>query len=164
MLPALAGATVMAILWVAGEFLPNCGFWSWIGAIPYMFYYSGGEDIPSITSGGQALLVWVLANAFFALGPMVAFMFSRGKAALIFSSTLLLASITHGCLSIALFIDYLGRWIESPVTIGQLLMNWPLIAWMLGLCIGGAAIGIALPRIARAVARRSARRRTALCR
>jgi hypothetical protein len=158
MLPALAGATVMAILWVAGEFLPNYGFWSWIGAIPYAFYDSSGEDFPSIALGGQAFLVWVLANAYFALGPMVAFMFSRGKTAHIPSIALLLGVITHGCVSSVSFCGFIAKWNGTTVTLAKLAdWAWPAFAWIFALSFGGAAVGIALQRIARAIERRADR-------
>ena len=164
-LPALAGAALMAVLWWAEvwvlDYFVRDQFWiKHIGAIPDVFWNSDGETFPSISTDFRVFYPWALACAFFAVGPLVAFMCSRGKAAHAFSLALLLGVITHGCVNVVSFLAFCATWNGTPLTIVKLVRwDWPGFAWILALSLGGAAVGISVPRVARAVARRADRRK-----
>jgi len=90
-------------------------------------------------------------------------MFSRGKAAYIFSTALLLGVITHGCINVVSLFDASmhGDWRYGPATLGDnLRWDWPSFAWIFALSLGGAAVGIAVQMIARAVVKRAYRRKS----
>ena len=165
-LPALAGAVLTAILWWAEAlaldlFVNEKRFWlQYIGAIPDLFWSSTGEDFPSISTHFPVFYPWALACAFFAAGPLVAFMFSRGKGAHAFSLALLAGLIAYGCISVVSFLAFCAMWNGTPLTLVKLVRwYWPSFAWVFGLSLGGAAVGIAVQRLSRAVARRAYRRK-----
>jgi hypothetical protein len=171
MLPAMTGAVLMAVLWWAEyraheslnslirsgrddcmiDFMAGA-----IGSVPWRFWICD-----YLWTDRNVFLPWALACAFFAAGPLVAFMLSRGKAAHIFSLALLLGVITHGCVNVvsewAPAMGF-GRTLFAFVKLNH--PTWPGVAWILRLSLGGAAVGIVLQRIVRAVARRADRRKT----
>jgi hypothetical protein len=172
MLPAMAGAGVLVLLW-------GLHYLAWKSEPPWFYasvYHAIGVNpnmLWSITDDYGTLVVfsdrrifisWALACSFFVLGPLVALMLSKGKGAYIFSAALVLCVMTHGCWDIAYRVDDLIGFTDSPVTLANLdlfvWMAWPGVAWVFGLSLGGAAIGIALPRIVRAVAKRADRRKS----
>jgi hypothetical protein len=171
MLPALAGAVVMAGLWWAEDWAYNtfCPAIAGgdgepkyqIGVIPGLFWsLENGEMFKYLRTDWIVFIPWLLACAFFAFGPVVAFMFSRGKAAHILSTALLLGVITHGCGNVlSHHAGYLAEF-HPPIELGDLAQcAWRGGAWILALSLGGAAVGIVLQMIARAVSRRAARRK-----
>jgi hypothetical protein len=166
-LPALAGAVLTAVLWFAADWAHESYFPAFplvgqmrIGEVPGRFWEYEGPW--SVGANWHLFLTWAMACAFFAAGPLVAFLFSRGKAAYIFSTALLLGVITHGCINVMSLFDanILRDWRYGPATLGDnLRWAWPCLAWILGLSLGGAGVGIAAQKIARAVARRAERRK-----
>ena len=166
-LPALAGAAVLAVLWWAEDWAYD-SFWpgipgdeqAQIGLIPG-FPWLVGSDIWYVLSHGDVFLPWALACAFFAVGPLVAFAFSRGKAAHAFSLALLLGVITHGCLNaVSYYAAYLGYYCPPLTLVTLARVSWRGVAWIFALSLGGAAVGIAVQRIVRTVAKRADRRKT----
>lgn len=167
LLPALAGAAVLAVLWWAEDWAYD-SFWPGIpgdeqgpiGLIPG-FPWLVGSDIWYVLSHGDVFLPWALACAFFAVGPLVAFVFSRGKAAYVFSTALLLGVITHGCLNVlSWYAAYLGYYYPPLTLVTLARVSWPGVTWILALSLGGAAIGIGVQMIVRVVARRADRRKS----
>lgn len=171
-LPALIGLGVFTLLW-------GLSYWAYdsllsgspfdtpypaIGVSPSMLW-DAWHPLPSISSDGEAFITWALACSLFVMGPLVAFLLSRVKAAYMLSLAFLLGVITHGCWDVIYFMAcFLGRY-HPPVTCATLAsVAWPSVAWIFALADGGAIIGIAAPRIARAVRRRAARRRRRECR
>jgi len=180
-LPALAGVALLAVLWWAEvwaleQFVGDDFWFQRIGAIPHVFSASDGETFPSMSRDGKVFFPWVLACAFFVACPLVAFMFSRGKAAHILSTALLLGVITLGCVNVVSFSGWVMWFNSMPVTLVKLVTwSWPGVAWIFALSLGGAAIGIAVSsggtaieivvsRIARVVGTRAGRRRGRECR
>jgi hypothetical protein len=166
-LPALAGAAVMAVLWCAEDWayeafcagLPDSGGGLQIGMVPG-FFLEDADTAWMMLTDWHMLVPWALACAFFALPPLVAFLYSRGKAAHIFSLALLLGAITHGCVNVVSFYAPPSLMIDHATLVGLPVDAWAGVAWILSLSLGGAAVGIGVQRIARAVARRADRRKT----
>lgn len=175
-LPAMAAVVLMAVLWWAHDWAYNtfCPAIAGgdgepkyqIGIVPGLFWgLENGEMFKYLRTDWIVFIPWLLACAFFAAGPLVAFMFSRGKAAHILSTALLLGIITHGCGNVlSHHTGYLAEF-HPPIELGDLAQcAWRGVAWILALSLGGAAVGIALQMIVRAVARRADRRRRGMCR
>ena len=163
-LPALAGAGVLVLLWglhylAWRHFAARFGYadrHQTIGVTPINFWHSG--YLPSIFSDWNAFIIWVSACFFFMLGPFVAFLLSKSRAAHIFSAALLLGVITHGCLDAVSVVVYVVAITTRHVTFVRVAqLAWPAFAWIFALSFGGAAVGIALQRIARAIERRADR-------
>jgi len=117
MLPALAGAVVLALLWLL-FYLCMRGFNSLgdaIGVAPASLWYAeDGHYSVSIFSDWRLFVAWASACSYFALGPLVALLLSRSRAAYIFSVGLLLGVITHGCLGILNLATYLVERATPP--------------------------------------------------
>lgn len=160
-LPALAGGVLMAALWLAHDYAYDSlcpgvlGDWQIrIGAVPCLFwFYKSG---PLTIASEELFIPWVLACAFFVAGPLVAFMFSRGKAAHFLSTALLLGVITHGCVNVVSFLGLVMWFSSMPATpVNVALGSLPWVAWIFALSLGGAVIGIAAQRIYRFVGKQA---------
>ena len=161
-LPALAGAVLTAVLWFAADwayesYCPD--FWFFgrmrIGFVPGWYWEWEGQWW--VWTDWNHFLTWAMACAFFAAGPLVAFLFSRSRAAYIFSTALLLCVLTQGCHDVVTLWNSTG---SVPLTLSEMARwYWWSFAWVFALSLGGAVVGIALQRIVRAVARGADRRK-----